>query len=169
MMKKKRLAMSQETFSSYSSNIAAQIIAHPMIQKAKIIGCYVSLPGEVETQQLISQLLLTHRICVPKVHQDTMDFYEIHSLSDLKKGHFHVLEPVSDHYIAPSDIDCMITPLLAYDQDHYRVGYGKGYYDKYFAGDFHGYKIGLAFSYQYVDHIDIDQYDHCLDEIIHEI
>ena len=42
------------------------------------------------------------------------------------------------------------------------------YYDKYFASGYQGYKLGLAFSFQYIHSIDIDQYDYCLDEIIVE-
>ena len=109
-----------------------------------------SLPKEVETLSLIQELLKTKRVCVPKVNQDTMDFYEIDSLDDLKEGYFHVLEPTTTALILPEDIDCMLVPMLAFDKQKYRVGYGKGFYDKYFARGYHGYKLGLAFSFQYV-------------------
>lgn len=74
-----------------------------------------------------------------------MHFYDIHDMNDLKPGHFHVLEPIGCQVTDPQDIDLMIVPLLAYDQKCYRVGYGKGYYDKYFQNDFCGYKLGLLF------------------------
>lgn len=166
-MKKRRLFYSQETFLYYSQLIEQQVIQHPLYQKSKMIGIYVSLPMEVNTIHLIQEALKTHCVCVPKVEGTIMNFYEINSLDDLKEGSFHVLEPITDAYISPQKIDLMIVPLLAYDQELYRVGYGKGFYDKYFARDFCGYKLGLAFDFQYVEHIDRDQYDYPLDEIIH--
>ncbi len=169
IMKEKRLALTSQTFSLYNQQILSKVLTHPRVQEAKIIGCYVSLPREVDTLAIIQTLLLHKRVCVPKVEGSQMNFYEIHSLDELHSGCFHVLEPVTSHFIEPGDIDCMLVPLLAYDQNNYRVGYGKGYYDRYFQRNFHGYKMGLAFSFQYVDHIDYDVYDYPLDEIIHEM
>ena len=97
-----------------------------------------------------------------------MEFYYIHSLNDLKEGTFHVLEPTTNQIANIQDIDLMIVPMLAFDNQNYRVGYGKGFYDKYFAKGYLGYKLGLAFSYQKVDKIDINEYDLPLDEILCE-
>lgn len=149
-----------------NENIMNQVLRHPLFLKSKTIGIYVSLSQEVSTLLLIQKALQTHRVCVPKVQGDIMHFYDIHDMNDLKPGHFHVLEPIGCQVTDPQDIDLMIVPLLAYDQKCYRVGYGKGYYDKYFQNDFYGYKLGLAFSYQYVEHIDYDDFDISLDEII---
>lgn len=168
MMKEKRLLLDQKTFSLYNYQILNKVLKHPRCLQAKIIGCYVSLTGEVDTLELISILLQTHRVCVPKVEGQVMHFYEIQSLDDLKEGHFHVLEPITKKKIFPQDIDLMIVPMLAYDQNLNRVGYGKGYYDCYFASGFQGYKLGLAFSFQYIDYINTNQYDQPLDEIINE-
>lgn len=169
MILKKRLGISAQTFSLQSKKICQQLLQHEEIQKATMIGCYVSLPCEVDTHELIQKLLVHHRVCVPKVEGNIMNFYEISSLADLKEGYFHILEPSTSLLVAPWDIDCMIVPLLAYDQKKYRVGYGKGFYDRYFAGRYQGYKIGLAFSFQYVECIDIDKYDQSLNEIICEM
>lgn len=169
MMKEKRLLLDDKTLSFYNQCIYQKVINHSLCQKAKIIGCYVSLPKEVDTLKLIQKLLQSHRICVPKVEGVVMNFYEIHSLDDLKEGHFHVLEPVTIKKVEPCDIDLMLVPMLAYDQALYRVGYGKGFYDKYFASGFNGYKLGLAYSFQYVETIHHDHYDYALDEILTEI
>lgn len=167
MMKAKRLQQ-METFSPLSSRISQTVLKHPKIQQAAMIGCYVSLNEEVDTHQLIKKLLKNHRVCVPKVHGNTMDFYEIYSLTDLTEGYFHVLEPTTNLLVDINDIDIMIVPMLAYDARFYRVGYGKGYYDRYFANGYQGYKLGLAYSFQYVDAINHDQYDIPIDEIITE-
>lgn len=50
------------------------------------------------------------------------------------RNHFNVYEPENGEVIAVTDIDLVIVPLLAFDKQGYRVGYGKGYYDKFLAG-----------------------------------
>ena len=60
--------------------------------------------------------------------------------------------------IQPTDIDLLIVPMLAYDKELYRLGYGKGYYDKYLQNYQH-IAIGIAYSKQIVEHIDHDEYD----------
>lgn len=97
-----------------------------------------------------------------------MEFYVIHSLDDLKAGAFHILEPMTKEKISPSQIDLMIVPMLGFDITLHRVGYGRGYYDRYFSRGFKGYKLGLAFSFQQVDFITSDSYDIALDEVLTE-
>lgn len=166
MMKEKRLCMNHETFLLHNHKIQQRVLSHQRYLNSQTIGIYVSLPYEVETLSLIKEMLKSHRVCVPKVKGKTMNFYQINSLDDLKEGHFHVLEPQTSKLIDPSQIDLMIIPMLAYDLRLYRVGYGKGYYDRYLANGFQGYKLGLAFSWQKVNHIDNDEYDQQLDEIL---
>ncbi len=165
-MKQKRLLYDKTTLLSYSTNIINQLYKHPIYKQSTLIGVYVSLPLEVSTLDFILQTLKTKRVCVPKVENQIMHFYEIKSLDDLKPGHFQVLEPITDAYIHPSSIELMIIPLLAFDKNLYRIGYGKGYYDKYMSNNFHGYKLGLAYDFSYIDHIPYDQYDITLDDII---
>lgn len=169
IMKTKRLEVSPETLYLQSEKIIQHVMSHPLYIQAKTIGVYVSLPQEVNTLSLIQKAFETHRVCVPKVQGHQMSFYQITSLEQLKEGHFHVLEPMTSQMILPQEIELMIVPMLAYDSLLYRVGYGKGYYDRYFQQGFQGYKMGLAFSFQQVDQIDVDQYDVKLDEIITEI
>ena len=168
-MKQKRLFIDKETFFHNSEIIFNKLISHPEYKKARTIGIYVSMNNEVDTLHIINHALKDHVVATPKVKGEVMDFYCIESLDDLKEGYFHVLEPITDKYISPSDIDLMIVPLLAYDQHKQRVGYGKGYYDKYFASGFKGYKLGLAFSCQEVSCIETDRFDYPLDEILNEV
>lgn len=166
LMKQKRLLYTKETFLRWSHQILQKVLEHPIYQKSQTIGIYVSLPQEVETLNLIQKALPHKRVCVPKVEGDIMRFYEICSLDDVQEGHFHVLEPTTKTLVEAKDIDLMIIPMLAFDDNLYRVGYGKGFYDKYLTSGFCGYKLGLAFAFQRVDHIAYDCYDQQLDEVI---
>lgn len=168
LMKKKRLDIGEKTFFLHSQSILQKVLHHPRYLNSQIIGIYVSINHEVDTFSLIQEALKTHIVCVPKVQGENMEFYVIHSLDDLKAGAFHILEPMTKEKISPSQIDLMIVPMLGFDITLHRVGYGRGYYDRYFSRGFKGYKLGLAFSFQQVDFITSDSYDIALDEVLTE-
>ena len=80
------------------------------------------------------------------------------------KNRFHVLEPISGKVIAPEQLDMVFVPLVAFDSNGFRVGYGKGYYDRYLARC-RADVIRVGFSYfEAVQSLeDISQFDVPLD------
>jgi 5-formyltetrahydrofolate cyclo-ligase len=72
-------------------------------------------------------------IAYPKVNKgnETMEAVMVNEDTAFLKGHFNVPEPISDHIITAESFDLVFVPLLACDRRGYRVGYGKGFYDKY--------------------------------------
>lgn len=112
----------------------------------KVIGIYAALNGEVDTYHIIDSLLWdkTKTIVCPRIEGSEMNFYKISSLEDLKEGHFGVLEPIGNERLIP---DLMITPMSAFNTLGYRIGYGKGYYDKYFAAH-DCFRLGIAYDFQ---------------------
>ena len=76
-----------------------------------------------------------------------MEFYYIRGLEELEPGTFGVLEPVPGRSVRMTDFSsglCLV-PALCYDWRGYRLGYGKGYYDRFLAG-FGGHMIGVCYS-----------------------
>lgn len=167
-MKEKRLSLDEKTLSLYNQYIFQKVLQHPLYQSSQMIAFYVSFNNEVATLDLIKHTLSIKRVCVPKVEGKVMQFYEIHSVDDLQEGAFHVLEPITHKLIQPNQIELMVVPMLAFDPLLYRVGYGKGYYDRYFQSGYQGYKLGLAFDFQCVNRITVNPFDIALDEIITE-
>ena len=111
---------------------------------------YVSKINEVDTTFLIEHLLVMNKnVYVPKSEPNSsiMKFYKINSLSELSLGAFSVLEPNSlqEKYIEYGKYDVCIVPALSFDKRGFRLGYGKGYYDR-FLKDFKGIKIGLCYE-----------------------
>ena len=110
---------------------------------------YVSTPIEVDTYRIIEQAWADgKRVAVPRCVPDTrnMEFYYIESMDDLSPGSFGVLEPQADPTRLVSDFSkamCLI-PAFSYDYTGYRLGYGKGYYDR-FLSNFNGYRIGICY------------------------
>lgn len=137
------------------------------ISSYESIGCYVSLKDEVSTKAILKWCFLHHKtVAVPKTMKHTLQFQIIHSFEDLKPGVFHLLEPMTGNVMPVSNIACMVVPLSAYDSQCHRTGYGKGYYDSVLKECQR--KIGIAYSCQKVDCIDVDQWDITLDEVVSE-
>jgi 5-formyltetrahydrofolate cyclo-ligase len=102
------------------------------------------------------------RIAWPKIHVDAPDMEAILVEKDgfFIKNKFNILEPISGAIIPPQNHDIIFVPLVAFDERGYRVGYGKGYYDRYLAQcrpD--AIKIGFSFfdAIEYIE--DIDEFD----------
>jgi 5-formyltetrahydrofolate cyclo-ligase len=142
--------------------------------QARFVHCYISFRSEVSTRSLIESLLKNGvRVAVPVVNVavdgDHLIHTEIHSLADLKVGKFGLHEPslVSAHTL--EGVDAVIIPLSAFDRRGMRLGYGKGFYDKFLTPlPSSVQRIGLAFSMQEVERIPSLAHDAWLDCIITE-
>ena len=75
------------------------------------------------------------KVCYPVSNFETTNMYAVATDIDtpFEKKSLNIYEPGSGDIVSPGDIDMVIVPLLAFDQLGYRVGYGKGFYDKWLA------------------------------------
>ena len=109
------------------------------------------------------------QLCYPVVDtfNNTMNAMLVDENTDFSYSKFGVAEPVDGSPILPGEIDMLIVPLLAFDKNGYRVGYGKGYYDKFLkACRKDAIKIGFSFFEPEHTIDDINLYDVKLDHCI---
>ena len=154
-----------------SSEIIKRLINTKEYQKSKVIALYSNISSEVETKELIKISLENKKVVLPKINKDnTMDFYEIKYLKDLEVGAFNIKEPKIKNKkpIKKEEIDLMIIPGICFDKNRNRIGYGKGYYDKYLSNT-NIKKIGLCYEEQITKEIKSDKTDIRLDYLITEI
>lgn len=139
------------------------------MNKYQSFGLYASFNDEVDTFALIKDLLLKNKlVALPKLEGKKMNFYQIHQLDNLELSSFGILEPsVNAIQLSKEKLDVLFIPLSAFNHDKHRIGYGGGYYDRYLE-DYHGLKIGLAYSFQETDFSDFSQHDIACDYIITE-
>ncbi len=117
---------------------------------ADLLLVYVSTAIEVDTRKLIERALQDgKRVGVPRCVPNTrnMEFYEITSLDELTPGTFGVDEPQPDpQRLLPTNPGGLcIVPALCYDEYGYRLGYGKGYYDRFLA-TYTGITVGICYA-----------------------
>lgn len=137
--------------------------------------CYVSFGSEADTSELIRELLGKVEIYVPYTYCGEMlpvRLDRVQRIAEVdKRGNAYALnEPKSSDYLplCPDGryrIGATIVPMLAYNKDLYRLGYGGGYYDR-FLKNCDTFKIGIAFDEQLIDDLAVEEHDVALDAIV---
>ncbi len=134
------------------------------------VGGYYPFNNEIDDLDLLN--LLRNKkanISLPVIRENNkMDFFEFTNKDPLKINKYGIPEPISSKKIYP---DVIFVPLVAYDNDLNRLGYGGGFYDRYFQKlekIKKNLKIGLGFSYQALKKIPINKHDKKLDLIVTE-
>ncbi len=152
--------------------IFQQIIALPEYQEAGMLLTYISTPIEIATFRLVEDALRKGKTVVaPRcaVGRIAMDFYRITSMRDLEPASFSVLEPKLSccekvtHF--PNSV--CIVPGLLFDKEGFRLGYGKGYYDRFLSG-YHGKTIGVCYDACMRETLPRGRFDRSVDILITE-
>lgn len=128
---------------------------------------YYSYGTEADTHEIINKLILSgKRVYLPRVEGETIVPVPYTAKTELIKNSFGIAEPVGQAY--DGEIQVCITPLLAVNSKGYRLGYGGGYYDRFFAAHPDILKVGLGYSLQSCEDKFEQEYDVPLDLFICE-
>ena len=138
-----------------STIIVNKIINLEIYKESRVVALYNSLKDEVETRDLIIKSL-DKTLLLPKIINDKIEFIKIDNNTKYEKSSFSVMEPIGTIYNGP--IDIIIVPGVAFDRNLNRLGFGKGYYDKYLSHK-DIYKIGICFNEQLLDTLPTDSFD----------
>jgi 5-formyltetrahydrofolate cyclo-ligase len=121
---------------------------------------YWPLKGEVDTRILIEKWMFRKTFYLPVIENETFYIKKFSGVNDLLKSKcgLDFFEPDGDVITDFSSIDIVIVPGIAFDKNYFRMGRGKGYYDK-FLSEIKVYKIGLCFDFQLFDNIPTESHD----------
>ena len=148
-----------------SEAIFNRIIQREEYKHSKIIGLYKNLPSEVDTNGLIEYSLHSKIVLLPKVNGNDIEFYRILDNCNYIKSDFGIYEP-NNKEVYNGIIDLLLVPGICFDKNKDRIGFGKGYYDRFLYNK--SIKtIGICFDEQITDEvIETSEYDKKLDMII---
>lgn len=168
-----RTDMSPEKKAEKDRLILERILSSDAYKNASVILTYVSTAIEVDTLALIEQAMKDKkRVAVPRCIDGTrnMDFYFISSLSDLEKGTFGVMEPVPAKCVKAYAFETAlcIVPGLSFDMKGYRLGYGKGYYDRFLSAHPRLVKMGVCYCSCTCNELVHGRFDICSDILVTE-
>lgn len=121
-------------------------LVKPLLDKASAVFTYASTDIEVDTRRMIAYCLERGiPVALPVSGETELLFYFINSADDLKKGRFNIDEPPQT-FPAKADKDSLcVVPALCADGEGLRLGYGRGYYDRFLSG-FEGVSVILCYK-----------------------
>jgi len=178
---KRRDNLSRDEINSKSEKIEKKLFALPEFQRAKTVMFYVSFRSEVKTEKMIRNALnLKKRIAVPVVDGEKIVVSEIKNLKEeLIEGSFGIREPKKEfrRRMNQKKIDLVVVPGVVFDKRGGRLGYGRGYYDRFLRSKSirsrmnHSHQcalIGFAFDLQIARKIPLVEKDMKVDKIVTE-
>ena len=157
------------------SVIESKFINSSQYIHAKNIFIYISYASEINTKNIIFKAINDgKKIYIPRTDAKTknMDAVNIISFDKLVRNDYGILEPSKKElFIDPNELDLIVVPGVAFDIKKGRMGYGGGYYDRYFKKiDKKNFKkiskVALAYDFQIIDEVPMDENDMPVDYII---
>lgn len=145
-----------------SIKIKNKIINSEMYINSKVIALYKNLPSEVSTIELIEySIRIGKMVVLPRVKEDNLEFYKIDNMKDkFIKSKFGVEEPVLNYsnLVHKEQIDLIIVPGVCFDKNKNRMGFGKGFYDRFLANS-NLKSIGICFEEQIINDLVVSDND----------
>ena len=171
-LKKQRGLLGADECYNMSHEIYKRLIALELDRNYDNILLYSAIRNEVNTDEYFAYLInKAKRIYYPRVSGNTMSFYRVRSLDELNCGSFNIKEPdMTKEYTQEDGRALMIVPGLAFSDTGYRIGYGKGFYDRYlssFTKRDTVMAVGVGYDFQLLSSMTFeDEYDVPLDGVI---
>lgn len=167
-----RQALEPEQKARLDRDVATRFFRLNQYRSCRTVLCYVSTPIEVDTVAIIERSLRQGKqVAVPRCVPGTreMEFYCIRSLDDLSPGSFGVMEPLPDPERRLEDMtdSLCVVPGFCFDLAGYRLGYGKGYYDR-FLNRYEGTRVGICYSSNVRNRLRHGRYDCAVELLVTE-
>lgn len=167
-LKEKRRSLGPEQRREFNRAIQTRLLEQDELRQARSVFCYLSTGSEVNTCDLIDRLLqLKKTVVVPKLSGGAMRAAPFDGWRSLRPGQLGILTPAGNaEWREP--IDLCVAPGLGFAPDGHRLGFGKGYYDQWFAAHPEVFKTALCYECQLVDRLPAAPWDAPMDKIITE-
>ena len=163
----KRDATSAELREISSEKIHQNLKKISAYTNSQNIACYFPIGSEINTYDIMLDILEQNKnLLLPRIVNDNLQFYIVSNLEKLEKGNFEIMEP-KDSCKKAEKIDCILVPTVGVSKLGDRLGYGRGYYDKFLSST-DAVKISLTYSKQIVKSIPNDSHDIKIDLIVTE-
>lgn len=169
-----RLQYSQSELSVLGEQIGERVKQTESFRNAPVVHCFfgVEQKGEIGTKTILNEILRSgKKLVMPQVdsRSDYLKHYQVKDLDELSTSRWGIPEPVTGTQVAVKHIDLVLVPGITGDRYGNRIGYGKGYYDR-FLGEpgFRGQSILLLPDNCLVDQVPVKPHDIAVDMIATE-
>ncbi|KAJ6662785.1 hypothetical protein lerEdw1_010989 [Lerista edwardsae] len=183
-LKRRLRALSESEKLRQSRLLGGQVIGHPKYQASQRIAVFLSMPDEVQTEEIIKDIFQQGKVCfIPQYkpqsnHMDMVRLASCEEIALLPLTSWNIHQPAENDtreeaLTAAEGLDLILMPGLGFDRTGNRLGRGKGYYDTYLERCMQHpkgkpYTIALAFKEQVCDAVPVTERDMKVDEILFE-
>lgn len=167
---RKRTQLTARQVEEWSRRICEHLLCREFFGEAETICFYYPLGNEVNLLKAAEKALhMGKQVAFPKTEGDRIRFCPVKNLSDFKEGNFHVMEPVGGGELVDKPI-LILVPGVVFDRRKNRMGYGKGFYDRYLAelGKGETVTLGISYECQLTETIPTEETDIPMDYILTE-
>ena len=173
-IRQRRRALTPEQQTQFALQAADRMMAYTPVLLAHTVAVFLSFDGELDTRPLIDQLWRAgKRVYLPVLHPfspGNLLFLHYHPNSDLVVNRLNIREPKLDvrDVLPLSQLDVLVTPLVAFDAAGQRLGMGGGFYDRTLQNwrQHRLQPVGYAHDCQQVDALPTEQWDIPLPAVI---
>lgn len=163
-----RAALSEDERLRRATAVEKHLFSLPEVRAARTVLLFYSFGSEVETSEMARRF---HdegkRLLLPFLDAERMEAAEVLPEDELVPTDYGPREPARRVPVEPGDVDVVIAPGLAFDHEGFRVGYGRGHYDRYLARMGHrALRVGIGFGHQLVDRVPRETGDERLDLVV---
>ena len=167
--KTRRRTLSCEHVRINSDKICENFLDSDIYKNCQNILAYSTIQNEVDLSQIINQALLDNKnLFLPRVEGDSMNFFRINNTDKLQIGSYNIPEPQNGTVYQDSTNSIMLVPGIAFSTQGARIGFGKGFYDKYLSQHNSIFKIGIAYDWQITKSWVTNEFDINMNMIITE-
>lgn len=148
-----RLTLSESQKNQYSFQIQDRFFEEFSIPKLDVIHIFLPVHEKCEVRTWNILFFIKEKyphvdICVPRISnikERTMDSIHVESHTTYVKNKWGIDEPETGSIVPPSAIDLILLPLITFDKQGHRLGYGGGFYDRYLPSCTKALKVGLSY------------------------
>ncbi|HSG59739.1 MAG TPA: 5-formyltetrahydrofolate cyclo-ligase [Woeseiaceae bacterium] len=174
--KSARRALSPDYREAASRVISSRVQRMHEFNACTSLACYLPMPDEVDATPVIARAWeMGKRVFAPIIDRNgSMVFSELTPQTELRQNWYGLWEPESGSQIPARELDLVITPLVAFDENGHRIGMGSAYFDRCFAFLRNRHRwlrpklIGTAFNCQQVEKIKPNPWDIPLYKVVTE-
>ena len=167
---KKRKDLSPSVSQEKSSLILKVLLSEKAFIDAVSVALYFPVNGEVDTREIFKKCIdLEKKVFFPRTRGSDLVFLRTRNVEELTPGAFAIPEPPADAERARSDeLDLVLVPGVAFDLSGNRIGYGKGFYDRFLKDIPRQARFGLAYQFQVLKSVPFNETDEKAGRIITE-
>jgi 5-formyltetrahydrofolate cyclo-ligase len=151
-------------------SLAAQqtLLLTPEFVAATVVALYSPVRNEVFTEEIFTEARRCGKtLTYPRIRGTLLEFVEVRERQELEPGAYGILEPGGGQVVQLAALELIVVPGVAFDLAGHRLGYGKGFYDR-FLHEHRGQLVGLCFDFQLVEKLPVEAHDVRMNMVVTE-